>query len=216
MSPEQAFGQATVDGRTDVYALGCVLFEMVTGQLPYRASTPHAVLAQHALEAVPSLQALHPDIPLFIERAVRQAMAKDPGQRFASPLDLAETLRTGTVVAPIGRRRIAVLPPVNVTSDPDQRFLVLGLHESLISRLAQDDVAVLARTSVLQYEHTDKRARDVCRELGVDAVVESSLFRAGDTVAVHARLIDGITEEGVWSRSYRQAQQHRAPVLVGR
>jgi TolB-like protein len=128
-------------------------------------------------------------------------MAKDPEQRFGTAREFADTLRAEIVVAPVGRRRVAVLPPVNATNDPDQQFLVLGLHESLISQLGLGDVAVLARTSVLQYQQTDKPARDICRELAVDALVESSLIRAGDAVAIHARLVEGNTGEGVWSGS---------------
>lgn len=202
MSPEQAFGQDNVDGRTDVYAMGCVLFEMVAGRTPFASTSPQALFAQHAVETVPSLRALDPSVPLFIERAVKQALAKEPGQRFNSPKAFAETLRSETVVAPVGRKRLAVLPPVNITNDPEQQFLVLGLHESLISQIGRGDVAVLARTSVLQYQGTEKPVRDICRELSVEAVVESSLFRAGDSVGIQARLIDGNTEEGIWSGSY--------------
>ncbi len=202
MSPEQAFGQDNIDGRTDVYALGCVAFEMVGGRTPFNSDTPQALLAQHAVETAPSLRSLDPDVPLFIDRAVSQALAKAPGQRFDSPTAFAEILRSETVVAPVGRKRLAVLPPVNVTNDPEQQFLVLGLHEALISRLGQGDVAVLARTSVLQYQGTEKRVRDICVELSVDVVVESSLFRSGDSVGIQARLIDGNTEEGIWSGSY--------------
>jgi serine/threonine-protein kinase len=202
MSPEQAFGQEDVDGRTDVYALGCVLFEMVAGRLPFEAATPHALIAQHVSGAVPSLHALKPEVPLFVDRAVSRALAKDPDQRFASPKAMAETLRAERVVGPVGRKRLAVLPPVNSTGDADQQHLVLGLHESLISHLARGEAAVLARTSVLQYQGTDKPVRDICRELSVDAIVESSLFRAGDTVGIEARLIEGTTEEGVWSGSF--------------
>jgi serine/threonine-protein kinase len=202
MSPEQAFGQDNVDGRTDVYAVGCVLFEMLAGRTPFEANTAQGLLAQHAAETAPSLRAVDPDAPLFIDRAVSRALAKEPEQRFNTPNAFAETLRSETVVAPVGRRRLAVLPPVNITNDPEQQFLVLGLHEALISRVGQGDVAVLARTSVLQYQGTVKPVRDICRELSVDAVVESSLFRAGDSVGIQARLVDGHTEEGIWSGSY--------------
>ncbi len=202
MSPEQAFAQDNVDGRTDVYAMGCVLFEMVSGRTPYESKTPRGLLAQHAVETVPSLRVLDPDVPLFVDRAVSQALAKEPGQRFNSPKTFAETLRSETVVAPLGRKRIAVLPPVNITNDPEQQFLVLGLHEAMISQLGRGKVAVLARTSVLQYQGTEKPARDICRELSVDALVESSIFRAGDSVGIQARLIDGNTDEGIWSGSY--------------
>jgi len=202
MSPEQAFGQNDVDGRTDVYAMGCVLFEMITGRLPFEAGTPQALIALHASEAVPSLRALNAEIPLFVERAVCRALAKEPAERFASPKALAETLQAERVVTAVGRKRLAVLPPVNISGDADQQYLVLGLHESLISQLGRGDFAVLARTSVLQYQDTAKPVRDICRELSVDVIVESSLFRVGDAVGIEARLIDGHTEEGIWSGSF--------------
>ena len=202
MSPEQAFGEDHIDGGTDVYAMGCVLFEMISGRMPFESPTAQGLLAQHAAEAAPSLRSIDPDVPLFIDRAVSRALAKEPEQRFNTPTEFAETLRSETVVAPVGRKRLAVLPPVNITNDPEQQFLVLGLHEALISQVGQGDVAVLARTSVLQYQGTEKPVRDICRELAVDAVVESSIFRAGDSVGIQARLIDGDTEEGIWSGSY--------------
>jgi len=202
MSPEQAFGPEAIDGRSDVYAMGCVLFEMISGHPPFRSALPQGLLAQHAATPPPVMRSLDPDIPLFLDRAVGRALAKEPDQRFESPKAFADTLRAETVVAPVGRRRLAVLPPVNITSDPEQQFLVLGLHEALISQVGQGDVAVLARTSVLQYEGTHMALRDICRELAVDAVVESSLFRAGDTIGIQARLIDAHTEEGLWSGSY--------------
>ena len=202
MSPEQAFGPEAVDGRSDVYAMGCVLFEMLAGRPPFRSALPQGLLAQHAATPAPSLRTLDAAIPLFVDRAVARSLAKEPEDRFQGPAEFAGTLRAQTVVAPVGRKRLAVLPPVNITSDPEQQFLVLGLHEALISQLGQGDVAVLARTSVLQYEGTQMPVKEICRELAVDAVVESSLFRAGDAVGVQARLVDGNTEEGLWSGSY--------------
>ena len=80
--------------------------------------------------------------------------------------------------------------------------MVLGLYEALISQLGQGDVAVLARTSVLQYQQTEKPVREIARELEVDAVIESSLHRVNDTVGIQARLIDGDSEEGLWAGSY--------------
>ncbi len=202
MSPEQALGEASVDGRSDVYALGCVLYEMVSGRTPFEGVTPQALLAKHAVETAPSLRTIDPGIPLFVDRAVGRAMAKEPEQRFSSPADFATTLTSEKVVAQVGRRRVAVLPPVNVTGDPEQAFLVVGLHETLISQLGRGNVAVLARTSVMQYQATEKPVREICRELSVEALVESSIFRTGDSVGIQARLIDGNTEEGLWSGSY--------------
>jgi serine/threonine-protein kinase len=202
MSPEQAFDQGNVDGRTDVYAMGCVLFEMASGRTPFESKTTMELFARHASEKAPSLLTLDADVPLFIDRAVSRALAKEPEQRFDSPRAFADTLRSETIVAPVGRKRIAVLPPVNIRNDPEQQYLVLGLHEALISQLGRGDVAVLARTSVLQYQTTDNTAREICGELSAEAMVESSLLRVGDSVGIQARLVDGITEEGLWSGSF--------------
>ena len=95
-----------------------------------------------------------------------------------------------------------MLPPVNIGGDPDKQYLVLGLHEALISQIGQGDVAVLARTSVLQYQDGTHPAREICRELAVEAVVESSIFCVGDSLGVQTRLVDGATEESLWSGSY--------------
>jgi len=202
MSPEQAFDQHLVDGRTDVYAMGCVLFEMLTGRTPFESKTALALLAKHAATKAPSVRSVDPDLPLFVDRAVSQALAKERAQRFESPRDFADTLLSEAVVAPVGRRRIAVLPPVNIGNDPDRQYLVLGLHEALISQIGRGDVAVLARTSVLQYQDADRPAKDVCHDLDVEAVVESSLFCVGDSLGVQASLVDGATEENLWSGSY--------------
>lgn len=202
MSPEQAFDHANVDGRTDVYAMGCVLFELISGRPPFESKTAMGLLARHAAEKAQSLRELDAEVPLFLDRAVSRALAKEPDDRFDSPATFAETLRSESVVAPVGRKRLAVLPPVNIGGDPENQYLVLGLHEAMISRLGQGNVAVLARTSVLQYQNTDKPAKEICRELSVEAMVESSLFRVGESVGVQARLVDGETEESLWSGSY--------------
>ena len=202
MSPEQAFGEDGVDGRADVYAMGCVLYEMLVGRPPFEAASPQALLAHHAMRVAPRLRTLLPELPLFIDRAVSRALAKEPDERFATAAAMAETLLSEVVVDQVGRRRIAVLPPVNVSNDPDHDYLVLGLHEALISRLGHGDAAVLARTSVLQYHGTNLPAHEICRQLSADAVVESSLFCAQDTIEVQARLIDGETEESLWAGSY--------------
>ncbi len=202
MSPEQAFDHGTVDARTDVYAMGCVLFEMIAGRPPYESSTAMALFAKHATERTPSLQQLDPAVPLYVDRAVSRALAKSAADRFESPRAFVETLLSQATVAPVGRRRIAVLPPVSIGNDPDRQYLVLGLHEALISQIGRGDLAVLARTSVLQYEGGEHRAREICRDLAVEAVVESSIFCVGEALNVQARLVDGATEESLWSGSY--------------
>jgi TolB-like protein/Tfp pilus assembly protein PilF len=93
--------------------------------------------------------------------------------------------------------RLAVLPPANLMNDPEQEYFVQGVHTALISELQRAGIVVIARTSVLQYENTQKRIREIAAELGVDALIESSVFRAGDSVEMEARLVDGETEQYV-------------------
>ena len=91
MSPEQAFGEATVDSRCDVYGLGCVAFEMLTGTQPFAAPTVQAVIARKMLDP-PGLRTLAADLPLGVERAVSKAMARLPEARFTTPGEFAQAL----------------------------------------------------------------------------------------------------------------------------
>jgi serine/threonine-protein kinase len=99
MSPEQAMGLEDVDGRSDVYSLGCVVYEMVGGRAPFEGTTPQALLAKHAADTVPSLRTSDPEIPLYVEGAVERALAKDRTERFQTPSEFAEALTTQTVVS---------------------------------------------------------------------------------------------------------------------
>ena len=97
MSPEQALGSSDIDGRADVYALGCVLYEMLSGRPPFDGPTPLALLARHAADTAPRLRASTPDLPVHVEHAVHRAMAKDPGQRFQTAAAFAEAIATGSL-----------------------------------------------------------------------------------------------------------------------
>ena len=88
MSPEQALGQDVVDHRADIYALGCVLYEMLAGEPPYNGPTAQAIVAKAAAAPVPSLRPVRPDVPDAVDRAIRRALAKSPAARFASAGDL--------------------------------------------------------------------------------------------------------------------------------
>jgi serine/threonine-protein kinase len=84
MSPEQASGSDTVDARSDVYSLGCVVYEMLAGEPPFGGRTTQAIMARHILERVPSLEVVRPGIPPGIAKAIEQALAKTPADRFAT------------------------------------------------------------------------------------------------------------------------------------
>ncbi|MGE5742737.1 MAG: protein kinase domain-containing protein, partial [Gemmatimonadota bacterium] len=113
MSPEQASGDQTLDARTDVYSLGCVLFEMLAGEPPFTGPTVQAIIAKRLTQPVPSVRQSRPTVPQAAERALRQALAPIPADRFATAGDLARALQvsaTPRLSAPSqnGRRRLPV------------------------------------------------------------------------------------------------------------
>jgi serine/threonine-protein kinase len=202
MSPEQAVGDERIDGRSDVYSLGCLLFEMLTGAPPFEATSFQALIACHLLDTAPALTELVPEAPVYLERAVARAMAKSPSDRFRTARSFVETIRSETVVEAITNTRLAVLPPAESGTPAEGDVLAQGLHEALISRLGRGPVAVLSRTSVLPLVEAGRSLADICKELSVDAILESSLLRVGDRVQVDARLVDATTEESLWSGSF--------------
>jgi serine/threonine protein kinase/tetratricopeptide (TPR) repeat protein len=241
MSPEQGFGEEGLDARTDIYALGCVLYEMLAGDVPFPGATGQAILARKAVEPVPSLRVVRDTVPLAVEGAVTKALAKVAADRFATAQEFADELtRASTAelaardLRPVSRARsgrtvagvtgvvlvaaaawwlttraagptyesLAVLPLATFTQDPEQEYLVAGVHDALISELGQTGLAVIGRATMIQYQNTEKQIREIASELNVDAVVEGSVFWAGDSVRIDARLVDGATQDRVWSGSY--------------
>ena len=172
VSPEQAAGERHIDGRADMYALGCVLYEMITGVPPFDGDTAESVLRQHIVAEPRPLCDFRKEIPDCVEGAVRKALAKAPSDRWGSGTELMAAL-TGETPVPrtsLGRRwrraaiaiaiavvgaaaavrlfwsaapsSLAVLYFENVTNDSDQAYLAEGLTEEIITRLG--DVRRLA------------------------------------------------------------------------
>jgi TolB-like protein/Tfp pilus assembly protein PilF len=94
MSPEQAGGATQLDGRSDLYSLGCVLYEMLGGEPPYTGSTPQSVMTQQVIAPLPPLRARRPEVPESVERVLMKALAKEPEDRFATAAEFTSALES--------------------------------------------------------------------------------------------------------------------------
>jgi TolB-like protein len=127
--------------------------------------------------------------------------------RMYRPTEVAapETRRAETAERPADGevRSLAVLPLANLMGDPEQAYFVDGLHDVLIGELAGiSELTVISRTSVMRYRDTDRSMGEIAAELDVDALVEGSVFHAGDSVRVTAQLVRGAPEEHIWQGRY--------------
>src|SRR5213592_2006837 len=107
MSPEQTTGGARLDGRSDIYSLACVLYEMLAGDPPYVASSSEAILARQSMDPVPRLRTVRETVPAAVEQVIGQALAKVPEDRFATAAAFAEALQAAmrTAASPAAARR---------------------------------------------------------------------------------------------------------------
>ncbi len=108
MSPEQGAASGELDARSDLYSLGCVVYEMLAGHPPFTGSTAQEVLARHSLDPVPSLGSARPDVPQAMSEAVTRSLSKVPAARFATASQFLDALDV-RVPMPVNRRRLVIL-----------------------------------------------------------------------------------------------------------
>jgi eukaryotic-like serine/threonine-protein kinase len=257
MSPEQGAGAREVDGRSDIYSLACVLYEMLAGEPPFTGPTAQVVLARHSIDPVPSLRTARRTVPAGMEQAIVRALAKVPADRYASAAEFTAALGASTAAAASGsaspRRRatrlaiggglalgvtllllgglnlwglrhrkpspaapvrvqsLAVLPLENLSNDSTQ--LGDGMTEALITDLGRiSALRVISRTSVMRYKGTTKSAPEIARALGVDAVLEGGIQRAGDSLRVDLRLISAASGYQLWAQRFDEGMEKRFAV----
>jgi eukaryotic-like serine/threonine-protein kinase len=228
-SPEQFVGVG-VDIRSDLYSLGVTLWEMLTGQTPFRGS-PAEVMYQHQRALLPLEQVK--GVPQPVVALLDVLLEKDPGRRFQNPAELLKAisavmravearrtiahqkLRAAFVQKPSSRpkklpsirapkRSIAVLPFANLSNDKRNAYFADGVQDEILFNLAKvSRLNVISRTSAMTYRPEDKRnLRSIAESLGVANVVEGTVRRDGNRVRITIRLVDARTDKALWSESY--------------
>ncbi|CAN5874868.1 hypothetical protein BH23GEM9_BH23GEM9_07770 [soil metagenome] len=202
MSPEQAAGEPAPDARSDVYSLGCVLYEMLAGEAPHSGPTPLAVIARRLSTPPPAVRRLRRDVPVAVDRALARALAMDPADRFESAAAFAAALRSDDVVSR-ALPSVAVLPFLNLSADPDNEYFADGITEDVIAQLSRiSALKVISRTSVMQFKKREQSLREIGAALEATTLLEGSVRRVGNRVRIVAQLIDVETDRHLWTETY--------------
>jgi serine/threonine protein kinase/tetratricopeptide (TPR) repeat protein len=217
MAPEQVRGRP-VDQRTDIFSLGVVLYEMLSGQKPHRGASSADIIGAILKEEPRDLSEISGSVPRVLCRVVSRCLEKNVEDRFQTARDLEFALKTvGDVggeedLQHFGKGRsepkdspssVAVIPFTNMSPDPEQEYFCEGMAEEIINSLSGiQGLRVAARSSAFQFNSKSHDAREVGAALNVKTVLEGSVRTAGRRVRVTVQLVDVDNGFQLWSDRY--------------
>ena len=212
MSPEQATGEE-IDGRSDLFALGCVLYEMLTGEVAFSGGTAQATIARRLLYSPPPVTARRDDVTVEVADVVARLIEKSPADRYTTGATVVSALRTAATSGPRAvtprpasaptEKSIAVLPFTNMSADADNAFFSDGLSEEIITDLSGvKALRVTSRYSSMQFRATTKAPREIGRTLGVRYLLTGSVRKAGNALRIATQLVDAEKDAPLWAEKY--------------
>ncbi|MEK6373715.1 MAG: protein kinase [Acidobacteriota bacterium] len=210
MAPEQIRGAS--EAGSDIWSFGVVLYEMLSGALPFSGETSHSISFAILHSEPKPVSSIWPAVPQWVDRVVMRMLAKDSRDRYrtfdevlrdlssrrSGAMDTAATARMERV-----NPSIAVLPFADMSPQSDQEYFCDGIAEELLNALSKlHDLRVASRTSSFQFKGTSADIREIAEKLNVEAVLEGSVRKAGDKVRVSAQLINARDGFPLWSDRY--------------
>ena len=211
MSPEQVRAKE-LDVRTDLFSFGSVLYEMVSGTLPFRGDSSGVIVEAILNRAPLSPLRLNPNIPAKLEEIISRAMEKDRNLRYQHANEMRAELqrlkrdsdsgRTAVVAKPAGKS-VAVLYFENLSGAKEDEYFRDGMTEDVITELTQiKTLHVFPRAAVLAYRDKPATAPEIGRQLDAAYVLGGSVRRAGNRLRITAQLVETRTGHSVWAERF--------------
>jgi serine/threonine protein kinase len=214
MSPEQLDGGA-LDHRTDLFSLGVMFYEMLTGSRPFSGPTAPQLISSILRDWPPGAKDVRPDVPESLSRLITRCLEKTPANRVqtarevhAELLQAQKSFDAGEARATVSPQTdaapsIVVLPFANRSPDPDNEYFSDGLTEEIIADLAKiGALRVISQTSAMRLKQTDLDVPGIAAKLNVRYVLEGSVRKAGSQLRINAQLVDTATDSTLWSDKF--------------
>ena len=216
MSPEQVLGR-TLDGRSDIFSFGVVMYQMATATQPFSGETWTATANEIVNGKQPPAIRLNPDLHPKLSEIINKALDKDRDRRYQTASDLRSDLAlmqsdtaAGTssfsstgYIAAADEPSIVVLPFVDLSMEKDQEYFCEGMAEELINRLSQlAGLRVVSRTSAFSLRGKNMDIKTIGAQLNVDTVLEGSVRKAGNRFRITAQLVNSFNGFHMWSERY--------------
>lgn len=213
MSPEQARGES-IDSRSDLFSLGAVMYEMITGQPPFKGEIAAAITYSIINEDPEPIKDLMTGISGELQRIINKALEKDMSARYQKIDDMLDDLKwlknkldetVADTYSPVLKTRpsLAVLPFCDMSPQKDQEYFGEGIAEDIISNLAKiRGLRVMARASSFSFRNSTDDIKEIGHRLGVGSILEGSVRRIGDRIRITAQLIDVESGYHLWSERF--------------
>ena len=211
MAPEQAAADAGIDHRVDLYALGCVAYEMIGGEPPFAGRAAVSLIRAHIIEAPTPITMKRADIPETLASLIARCLEKDPDHRPRDAhevIDVLENLasaefRSSPSTVSVDLPTIAVLPFASVSAERDSDHFADGLTDEVITDLSMiKTLRVISRQSAMRFKASDKDMRTIARELGARYVLTGGIRRAGTNLRITAQLVDARADAQLWADKF--------------